>query len=37
MESEKLLEKPENINPGITRNFVDFIKENLKRGHIESK
>ncbi|MBU0637075.1 methyltransferase [Patescibacteria group bacterium] len=32
MESEKPLEKPENINPEITRNFVDFIKEKSEAG-----
>ena len=32
MESEKPLEKPEDINPEITRNFVDFIKEKSETG-----
>ena len=32
MESEKPLEKPENINPELTRNFVDFIKQKSETG-----
>ncbi len=32
MESEKHHEKPENINPELTRNFVDFIKEKSEAG-----
>ena len=32
MEEEKPLEKPENINPELTRNFVNFIKEKSEAG-----
>ncbi|HHX58571.1 MAG TPA: methyltransferase [Candidatus Moranbacteria bacterium] len=32
MESGKLLEKPEDINPELTRNFVDFIREKSESG-----
>ena len=32
MEKEKPLEKPENINPELTRNFVNFIKEKSESG-----
>ena len=32
VESEKPLEKPENINPELTRNFVDFIKQKSETG-----
>lgn len=31
-ESEKPLEKPENINPELTKNFVSFIKEKYESG-----